>query len=186
MCFLGLLIIGASVFAVMNFVPQISGRIHRAIDALNNSNVNEAEVESSAVRLLVWSAANELVSDNLIVGVGTGDAKDELMNVYKFRGMTGAYAHELNAHNEFYQVFISLGIIGFVLLLICLYFPFIFAFRTGNAIYLLFLLLICINFLTESILETQAGVMFYAFFNSLLCFHLSKQVEEIQQLAVNS
>ena len=184
--FLGFVIIGMSIFLVMRFVPEIAGRINRAIDAVSNSNVNEADAESSAVRLLVWSASNEVVSDNLITGVGTGDAKDELMKVYKLRGMTGAYAHELNAHNEYYQVFISLGIFGFILLLSTLYFPLIFAFRKGNIIYLLFLLVIILNFLTESMLETQAGVMFYAFFNSLLCFKPSKNEQESSLLAVSN
>ncbi len=181
---IGFTIIGVSIFAVMRFVPEVSGRINRAIDAVTNPTVNEAEVESSAVRLLVWSAANEVVSDNLIVGVGTGDAKDELMKVYKDRGMTGAYAHELNAHNEYYQVFISLGIIGFILLLSNLYFPFVVALRNGNIIYFLFLLIISFNFLTESMFETQAGVMFYAFFNSLLCFSKRNKPEEIDYIQV--
>ncbi len=182
--FLGFLIIGLSIFIVMRFVPIISSRINNAINAVSNPSINEAEVESSAVRLLVWSACNEVVSDNLIIGVGTGDAKDELMKVYKSRGMTGAYAHELNAHNEYYQVFISLGIIGFILLLSILYFPLIFAFRNGNIIYLLFLLIIILNFLTESMFETQAGVMFYAFFNSLLCFQSKNKKEEIDYIQI--
>ena len=170
----GLGIIAISIFVVMNYVPAISDRINRALDAVTNANPNETEVESTAVRLLVWKAAVQVISDNLIIGTGTGDSKDELMAEYKTRGMTGALAHELNAHNEFLQVFVSLGIIGFVLLLGNLYFPLFFAFKEGNIIYLLFLLIISLNFLTESMFETQAGVMFYAFFNSLLCFHKSR------------
>jgi O-antigen ligase len=125
----GLGIIAISIFVVMNYVPAISDRINRALDAVTNANPNETEVESTAVRLLVWKAAIQVVSDNLIIGTGTGDAKDELMAEYKTRGMTGALAHELNAHNEFLQVFVSLGIIGFVLLLGNLYFPLFFAFK---------------------------------------------------------
>ena len=171
----GLGIIAISIFVVMNYVPAISDRINRALDAVTNANPNETEVESTAVRLLVWKAATQVISDNLIIGTGTGDAKDELMAEYKSRGMTGALAHELNAHNEFLQVFVSLGIIGFVLLLGNLYFPLFFAFKEGNIIFLLFLLIVSLNFLTESMFETQAGVMFYAFFNSLLCFHKSRK-----------
>jgi O-antigen ligase len=106
------------------------------------------------------------------------------MHLYKERGMKGAFEHQLNAHNEYYQVFISLGIIGFILLLVTLYFPFIFAFRTGNTIYLLFLLIVVLNFLTESMFETQAGVMFYAFFNSLLCFSKNNKPLEADYLQI--
>jgi O-antigen ligase len=41
-------------------------------------------------------------------------------------------------------------------------------------IYTLFLVIIIINFMTESILETQSGVIFFAFFNTIFfydCFN---------------
>ncbi len=89
---------------------------------------------------------------------------------YEKLGMKGALEHKLNAHNEFYQVFISLGLIGFIFLILSLILPLFFAIKTNNGIYILFLVIVILNFLPESMLETQAGVMFYAFFNSLLCF----------------
>ena len=84
--------------------------------------------------------------------------------------MKGALEHKLNAHNEFYQVFISIGIIGFIIFVITLLAPLSLAFKINNFIYIIFLFIIVFNFLPESMLETQAGVMFYSFFNSLLCF----------------
>lgn len=168
----GVVLIGVSVFVVLRFVPELSGRIDNAMKAITTTNENEKELESTAVRMLVWKAANQVISENKITGVGTGDAKDELMKEYEKRGMTGAFEHKLNAHNEYYQVFVSLGLIGFLLLLSNLMIPLWHAFRTNNGIYMLFLLIISLNFLTESMFETQAGVMFYAFFNSLLCFQL--------------
>jgi O-antigen ligase len=159
----GLLTIVLSVFLVMRFVPEISGRINRAISVVAAPTTNQADAESTAVRLLIWKASNQVISENLLAGVGTGDVVDVLMVEYEKRGMTGAMAHRLNAHNEFYQVFIALGLIGFVLLIVSLLIPLGFAFKAGNAIYIL-------NFLPESMLEGEAGVMFYAFFNSLLCF----------------
>lgn len=166
----GILIIATSIYLVLSFVPEVNGRISRAITVITSPTTNLSDAESTAVRLLVWKAANQVISDNLIIGTGTGDAKDELMKEYEKRGMTGALEHKLNSHNEYYQVFVALGLIGFILLLSNLMFPLSFAFKTSNVIYLLFLLIIIINFFTESMLETQAGVMFYAFFNSLLCF----------------
>lgn len=171
---LGLLLLAISSVMVIKLVPEIQGRIDRAFSAVVNPTPKSTDAESTAVRLLIWNAANQVISENLWVGVGTGDAKDALMKEYTKRGMTGAIEHDLNAHNEFYQVFVALGIIGFVLLLSNLYFPLIFAFKNGNLVYLLFLIIIILNFLPESMLETQAGVMFFAFFNSLLCFHKSK------------
>lgn len=166
----GLFLICAAVFSVFRFVPAIEGRVNAVIVALSSSNDNPGEEESTAVRMLVWSAANKVISENLLLGVGTGDAKAELLKEYEKEGLKGAISHKLNAHNEFYQVFVSIGLIGFIVFLVSLFLPLVSAFKTSNAIYILFLLIIITNFFPESMLETQAGVMFYAFFNSLLCF----------------
>jgi len=168
--FAGIFLITISIYSIIHFVPTIRTRVNTAISAITDFNTNQTQSESTAVRLLVWKAANKVISENLFFGVGTGDTKDVLLNEYKNRGMTGALEHKLNTHNAFYQVFISLGIIGFILFLANLFIPLRFSFRTSKSLYLVFLLIIIFNFLTESMLETQAGVMFYAFFNSMICF----------------
>ncbi len=157
-------------FSAMKLFPEMAGRINRSIDAIAHPTTNESESESTAVRFLIWGAANNVIAENFILGVGTGDAKDALIVEYEKLGMKGALEHKLNAHNEFYQVFISLGLIGFIFLILSLILPLFFAIKTNNGIYILFLVIVILNFLPESMLETQAGVMFYAFFNSLLCF----------------
>ncbi len=169
----GLLIIVSSAYSLIRFVPEIRGRLKAVITAISNNSSNQTESESSAVRILIWSAAYQVVSENILIGTGTGDAKDALLIEYEKRGMTGALKHKLNAHNEYYQVFVSIGLIGFMLLLMSLFLPLYNAFTSSNAIYILFLCIIIINFIPESMLETQAGVIFYAFFNSVLCFNLN-------------
>ncbi len=171
--FAGLLLIVAAVFALFRFVPEATSRLNSIVTAMSSTTNNQADSESTAVRLLIWSASNQVVSENLILGAGTGDAKDVLMAEYAKRGMTGALERKLNAHNEYYQVFVSIGLMGFILLIASLFLPLYKAFTSSNAIYILFLLLVIINFIPESMLETQAGVIFYAFFNSLLCFTTS-------------
>lgn len=166
----GILLMTVIVYSVVRFIPAINDRVSNAITAITNPTINKAESESTAVRLLIWKACNRVISENLYWGTGTGDTKDELLKEYEKQGMTGAFEHKLNTHNEFYQVFVSLGLIGFTLILGGLLIPSIVAFKASNTMYLFFLLIIVVNFLSESMLETQAGVMFYAYFNSLLCF----------------
>lgn len=169
--FIGLLLIIVSVYSLFRFVPEVTSRLNSIFSAMSNTSTNQADSESTAVRLLIWSASNQVISENLLLGAGTGDAKDALLVEYSKRGMTGALSHKLNTHNEYYQVFVSIGLIGFILLLMCLFLPLYNGFTSSNAIYILFLLIIILNFISESMLETQAGVIFYAFFNSLLCFN---------------
>lgn len=173
----GVVLIVSSILGMWNFVPEFRGRMGTAIEALTASNTNQAEGESTAVRMLIWKAANTVIADNLLIGAGTGDAKDELMKEYEKRGMTSAIEHKLNAHNEFYQVFVSLGLIGFVLFLANLFLPLFNAWKKKEALYVLFLLMLLLNFAAESMLETQAGVVYYAFFNALLCFAVNGKRE---------
>jgi O-antigen ligase len=160
----------ALVFSLVRFVPEVRDRVNNAIAAMSSSTTDQTEAESTAVRLLIWKAANQVISENFLFGAGTGDSKDALVKEYEKRGMTGALEHKLNAHNEFYQVFVSVGLIGFLIFIFSLIFPLSNALKEGNAVYILFLLIMILNFVPESMFETQAGVMFYAFFNSLLCF----------------
>ncbi|MCW3084112.1 MAG: hypothetical protein JWP12_1478 [Bacteroidetes bacterium] len=176
--FSGIVLIFLAIFLVLQLSPEIKGRVTRAISAVTNDNPDQKNAESTAVRMLVWKAANQVISEHPLLGAGTGDAKDELMKEYENRGMTGAIEHKLNSHNEFYQVFVALGLIGLILLLAGLFLPMIFAIRKPDPIYFCFLLIIIFNFLPESMLETQAGVMFYAFFNSMLCFCNFKVTKE--------
>lgn len=165
-----LVVILVSVFSLVQFVPEIGDRVKNAIHAMANPPKDNSELESTAVRMLIWKAANTVIAKNAVLGAGTGDGKDALLKEYQERGMVGAYEHTLNAHNQFYQVTVSLGFIGLLLLLSSLILPLIGVYRSPSSIYILFLLIIIFNFIPESMLEVQAGVMFYAFFNSLLCF----------------
>ncbi len=168
--FSGIALIAILMYSVFNYVPAVRDRINNAITSLTTPSANQTDSESTAVRLLIWKAANQVISENFYLGTGTGDLKDKLMNEYQKRGMTGAIEHKLNTHNQYYQVLVSLGWIGFTVFLLSLLTPLVVAFRTSNSIYAIFLLIIILNFIPESMFETQAGVMFYAFFNSLLCF----------------
>ena len=91
-------------------------RLHEFVDAVvtYKQDENRDEAKSTKIRLRVWESAVAVIKDNFWVGVGSGDAKDELMKSYKKRGLDYIYTSNLNAHNEFLQVFVGLGIIGFL------------------------------------------------------------------------
>ncbi|HEX8516807.1 MAG TPA: O-antigen ligase family protein [Bacteroidia bacterium] len=155
-------------------VPIIKSRVDFAVAAFTKDTIDITSNESSEVRMLVWRAANDIISDHFFTGVGTGDTKPMLLRAYASKGMKGAFEHRLNAHNEFYQVFLTVGVFGFIILVACVLVPLVIALRKRFLIYLIFLILIILNFIPESMLETQAGVMFYAFVNSMLFFYVVK------------
>ena len=77
-------------------------------------------------------------------------------------------AQQYNYHNQYLQTFATIGIMGIISLIFLLFFPIKNFFSTKNYFEIFFLLLIGLSFITESLLERQAGVSFFAFFYSLL------------------
>lgn len=73
-----------------------------------------------------------------------------------------------NYHNQYLQTFGTIGLFGFLLLLYLCTTPFVVAIKELDYLKLIFLFIICSSFLTESMLERQAGVAFFAFFYTLL------------------
>lgn len=126
--------------------------------------------ESNADRVAIWKASIGIIKENFWFGTGTGDVKDALMHSYTAQKIFPAYRLKLNAHSQYIQTFISLGVAGFLTLLLMLLIPAIRAVRIRDTLYLLFILVFAFNILVESMLEEQAGVVYYAFFNTLLFF----------------
>jgi O-antigen ligase len=166
------IIIGIGAGTTMQLMPDAFKRF-KATWVVATQSEKERDIttiESTAGRIMVWEQATELLKEHWIFGVGTGDIKDELVARYRANGLTGIQEKKLNAHNQFLQSFCALGILGFLTLALGLLLPAISAIRTHNIIQFLFILIIVVNALTESILEVQAGVIFYAFFNSFFMF----------------
>lgn len=137
----------------------------------------EAAVESTAMRLLSWDASLEVIKSSPIIGVGTGDVKDELSKLYLRNNFIEAYNIKMNAHNQFLETTIGLGIIGFIVLVSMLIFP-LFSIKKESLLLQGFILIVSINILVESMFNTQAGVLFIVFVYTLLVFQLSRNAEK--------
>lgn len=156
-------------YAFSILFPYSQQRIQRATDAVEQrTELDKKSAESTTERILVWQSALELVGNNFFTGVGTGDVVDELVAVYERDGIEAAAEDRLNAHNQVLQTQLGLGIIGTISLLLILLLPLLEGFRKDHFVYVLFLLLFGFNILFESMLQTQSGVIFYAFFNAFL------------------
>jgi len=129
---------------------------------------DSAGEDSSTSRVLVWKAAIELIGRSPLVGTGTGDIKDELMGVYADRGYVYPLERRLNAHSQFLQTAVALGLPMALLLLAALLVPLVNALRTGQFQMAAFLVLTLLNWSVESMLEVQAGVVFFMLLAGLL------------------
>jgi O-antigen ligase len=113
-----------------------------------------------------------------LYGLGTGGVQAQLQACYAGKGFVYEKSLQLNAHNEYLQTTLRHGIIGLLLLIGVLILPLYRSLAQRQYLYAAFLLLCAFAFLTESMLSRQAGVIFFAFFNSLFAFYyLSNRIE---------
>lgn len=125
-----------------------------------------------SLRLMSWDAALKVASKNPFLGVGVGDTQKELNAVYATKGYNQPLKEELNAHNQFLQIALVCGIVG-VLIFIGLLWNLVRKTRLSNAsnnrlFNLLFLIMITLSFLFESVLNRFSGISFFFFFYYLI------------------
>ena len=120
-------------------------------------------------RIAIYVTSTKLAYHKLPWGVGTGDTKDEIIENYKKLGSKTINERYLNAHNQYLQTTITLGILGLTSLLLILAGGFRYAIKKRNVLFFSFLILISLNMFFESMLEQQAGVIFITLFFTLFC-----------------
>jgi O-antigen ligase len=167
---LGSLLLSSLLFCFMLWLFPFPGqRLNQAREDIKNGGALPGDTtKSTADRMMILKVSAEIIKEHPLIGVGTGDTKEALREKYQGAGMTKALKRNFNAHNQYIETSIALGFPGLIALLYILLVPVIPAFRRKDYIYLMFLLIFAVNIMFESMLERQAGVIFYALFNVLL------------------
>jgi O-antigen ligase len=122
-----------------------------------------------------WIAAIELIKKNPVFGVGTGDNTDQLIIMYQERTLTSAIENKYNAHNEFLETTVQLGLLGGLVLMTGLFLPLVMSLKYNNYLYALFLTIFILSIVTESMLSRHKGIIFYSFFNAFLFFQYARK-----------
>jgi O-antigen ligase len=109
------------------------------------------------------------------IGTGVGSASTRLIEIYQREGEFYAAERKLNSHNQFFQIGVEYGWAGLILFLIFLVLSIVKSFQIKSFMYQGLLGMTVFNFLFESCLEVQAGVVFFYFF--LMLFSSVEQNE---------
>lgn len=153
--------------AVSTF-PVLKGRIIEALseqskeNPLNDNPETGKPLNGVALRRAIWVCAMDVVKENPLLGVGTGDGQDALQKAYLNRNfvLAGKY-NRFNAHNQYLQVAVNFGLIGLVVWLGAMV-----SLMRGhwqNWMLLSLMGLLLFSMLTESMLETNKGVLAFSF-----------------------
>lgn len=153
-----------SVFNPAARVQKIKWEIENYVRGGNPSG------HSVTQRIEFWKAAVGIIKENLLFGVGTGDSKIAFELQYEKMNSKLTKEWRFRSHNQFLAVMVSLGILGLIIFLLSLIYPAVKEKNIFNYLYFTFFVISILSFLTEDTLETQAGITFFSFFNSLLLF----------------
>jgi len=151
---------------------QKSSRLQAMLTSVEEiSETGESEDSTTGIRFSIWKITVHEVSKHWILGVGAGDIKPVLFKEYENKKLNGALKKNLNVHNQYLETFLGQGIFGFLLLLSMFFLGFKEAARRKEWFLSVFLILMAISFSPESILNKEAGVIFFAlFYNFLFVF----------------
>lgn len=152
--------------------PVNREKLKELVNYNNEYSINK-QWGGRALRELKWSCALSVFSENPFCGVGVGDVQDALDDCYREKKYNALLFWEntrYNAHNQFLETLVGQGVFGGAVLVIMALYSFQIALRRRDLIYFLFLIIFMMSCLTESMLERQNGVVFFALFNSLFVF----------------
>ena len=123
------------------------------------------------LRLYFWkTSVTQLYADNrLVAGVGTGDGQDYLDQAYIKRHLDLYGYLGFDPHNQWVITLLQLGLIGVALLGSVFLFGCRKAYKTNNLAFIFFAWVLFCFSLSESILEANKGVVFFALFFCVLC-----------------
>ena len=125
---------------------------------------------SITMRLEFLKAAKAVLKENWLLGVGTGDVNDVTLQKYEEIKTPLEKKYRLRAHNQYLTFAISFGVFGMIWFLFSMFYPLRFMKNEYYSLFVLFLITASFSMLNEDTLETQAGVTFFAFFNSFFLF----------------
>ena len=151
--------------------PGLKTRILKIMVAYDNYN-NGGDANGSSVfqRVEFIKASLDIIKENPLVGVGTGDISNAFDDYYERTDSKLTEENRLRSHNQYLAITVAFGVLGLVWFLFALLYPVAADKRNRNYLYVIFLLIMMLSMFTEDTLETQIGVTLFAFFNSFLVF----------------
>lgn len=142
---------------------EITGEMLRGNNLRNLEYGNEQEP-----RIAIWRVIPEVVAQKLLLGHGTGDTHEVLNAVYLKHNNVYAAENNYNAHNQYLETAVALGIVGLLVLLMLLLYPLYFYWKSESFfVPFAFISILMANLMVESMASRIVGVMFFALFYCL-------------------
>ncbi|TXI84483.1 MAG: hypothetical protein E6Q38_01885 [Crocinitomicaceae bacterium] len=118
---------------------------------------------SSETRLVMWSITFEEIAEHPF-GVGTGNVDIYLGKNIREKGNPTFAEKQYNPHNQFLQTQLEIGVFGLIILLFITFGGLVYSVKKRSVVLIVLFSSLLLNSLFESMLQLQAGIIFYLFF----------------------
>lgn len=171
------LLITLSLFFIPNVKSRFKAEFSTHFEVVGQQRYNyDTPFSGTSLRLVIWKYSYEIMKESKawLFGIGTGDFQDELNKKYKSSNMytgnpelhdTGYLGY--GPHNQYIETFLSMGLIGLVLMGYLIYHLISYFIKVKDSIALFFSILVSSFLITESAISTQKGIVFFVFFSVL-------------------
>lgn len=149
-------------FAVKNV------KVSNSINNMSNQRIEETFKKDP--RIQIWQSAMGVIKRNPILGVGTGDASSELKEEFATRKYFDGYYENMNAHNQFLEIWLENGIIGLLIFTGIFFYMSYIAVTQKNILLGLFIISTIIFFIFETMMNRLGGISFFSLFSFLLIY----------------
>ena len=147
---------------------NVDRRLHKIIWEFDNYNQGrDYNGHSVLMRWAYWKTAYRIFKQNIMFGVGTGDVPKAFSNQYEKDESLLFPQYRLRAHNQYITYAVTFGLVGIIVFGFSLIYPFFKNKMYDNYFYIAFFTIVLLSMLSEDTLETQIGITFFAFFNTL-------------------
>lgn len=172
---LGLSFIGLAL--LFTLLPEKSNRLKTLFtDFSEIEKKKDYQLNTAGQRVLIWQAASEVIRNNFWIGTGVGNENQAMLNIFERKGQNFLLEKKPNAHNQFLQVFMALGVSGFLFFCVYIFLPIYYAIKRKDILLLSFGIIVIFNALTESTFNRQAGMLFWVVWGFILIegYHTKK------------
>lgn len=172
------LIIG--IFMLVNFFPKTINRFKEltitkfnfksmAKESHFNMDLKSDQWNGANQRLALWECGWEVIKKNIIFGTTLGDKKEELKKEYARKEFYFAINADRNLHNNYLETWVSMGLIGLILLMLgFIILPLYYCIKSNDWYGLMVVICFTISMISETYMDRTVGNTLIAFFISFI------------------
>ena len=134
-----------------------------------NMKLTPRQWNGANLRIAVWECALTVIKNNLVFGTGLGDKMVELKKEYAKKGFIFGVSTNRNTHNNYVDVWMSLGIIGFIIFITGFFIlPVILCIKYKDWFGLVVVISFMLSLVSETYMDRTIGNTLLAFFISFI------------------